>query len=332
MTRKDTLNNLYLKRPEPTGQAAAKSSERVRTGAISAMGASLQEMSENAKQAAQLQKQLAEGEAVISIDPKKVENSRFADRISIDVDPDFDQLVASIAANGQQIPILVRPHPNVPGRYQIAYGRRRCRAAEKLGRDVKAIVRDLSDDEIVVAQGRENLDRKDLSFIEKAFFARNLEDGGCDRHTIVAALATDKSDVSRYIAVARRIPQSLVERIGPAPKAGRARWLALAEELDKRPSLGPLENALAELSASGADSDTRFNAVIRLLQSRVRKPSAGAETWKTPSGKRAARIERRDGRTSLIFEEKVVPEFASYVSGRLDELFEAFQARNGGGE
>lgn len=105
MSRKDAINSLYLKRPE-TSNPAQKSADRVRTGAISAMGASLHEMSENAKQAAHLQKQLAEGEAVISIDPKKVDHSRIADRINIDVDAAFDELVASINEHGQQVPIL----------------------------------------------------------------------------------------------------------------------------------------------------------------------------------------------------------------------------------
>lgn len=333
MSRKDAINNLFLKRPDPVSPATPKGGERVRTGAISAMGASLQEMSENAKQVALLQKQLAEGDAIVSIDPKKVDHSGVADRIPIDVDPAFDQLVASIDENGQQVPILVRPSPDAPGRYQIAYGRRRLRAAEMLGRDVKAIVRNLSDSELIVAQGRENLDRKDLSFIEKAFFARNLEDDGCDRHTIVAALAADKADISRYIAVARRIPDDLVRRIGPAPRAGRARWIALADRLDRRAAVAAAEAFLDDPAMHKVDSDARFNAVLKSLQgSAPRAARAGAAVWKGPSGKRAARIESRDGRTALIFEEKVVPEFARFIADKLDDLFGEFQASGNGEE
>lgn len=332
MSRKDAINSLFLKRPDPVTPAAPKSGERVRTGAISAMGASLQEMTENAKHAALLQKQLAEGDAIISIDPKKIDHSRIADRIPIDVDPAFDQLVESIGENGQQVPILVRPSPDAAGRYQIAYGRRRLRAAEMLGRDVKAIVRSLSDSELIVAQGRENLDRKDLSFIEKAFFARNLEDDGCDRHTIVAALVADKADISRYIAVARKIPDDLVKRIGPAPRAGRARWLALADKLDRRAAVAAAEELLDDPAMRKIDSDARFNAVLKSLQgSQPRASRSSAGIWKGPNGKRAARLETRDGRTALIFEEKVVPEFARFIADKLDDLFGEFQA-NGSGE
>ncbi|SMH26597.1 plasmid partitioning protein RepB [Mesorhizobium australicum] len=332
MSRKDAINNLFLKRPEASGTATPRGSERVRTGAISAMGASLQEMSENAKQAAQLQKQLAEGDAIVSIDPKKIDHSRITDRIPTEVDLAFDQLVASIAENGQQVPVLVRPSPDTPGRYQIAYGRRRLRAAEKLGLGVKAIVRNLSDSDLIVAQGRENLDRKDLSFIEKAFFARNLEDDGCDRHTIISALATDKADISRYIAVARRMPDVLVKKIGPAPKSGRARWLALADKLEQQAALATAERALDDPSLRSADSDTRFDAVLNALQSRKPKVRPSIGVWKAPGGKRGARIEAKDGRTALVFEEKTVPEFAHFVAGKLDDLFNEFQANGSGGE
>ncbi len=332
MSRKDAINNLFLKRPEPSAPATLKPAERVRTGAISAMGASLQEMSENAKQAAQLQKQLAEGDAIVSLDPGKIDPSRIADRIPIDIDPDFEQLVESISENGQQVPILVRPHPASVGRYQIAYGRRRLRAAEKLGLAVKAIVRSLTDNDMIVAQGRENLDRKDLSFIEKAFFARNLEDDGCDRRTIIAALASDKADISRYIAVARRIPEVVVMKIGPAPKSGRARWLALADMLGRQSSITAAERLLEDPALRAADSDARFDAVFRSLQGKGKKSHASAETWKIPGGKRGARIESREGRTALIFEEKIVPNFAQFVAARLDDLFVEFQANSDGGD
>jgi len=332
MSRKDTVNSLFLKRPDPEAAKPQKSGERVRTGAISAMGASLHEMSENAKHAANLQKQLAEGEAVLSLDVAKIDSSRVADRIPIEVDAAFDQLVASIEENGQQVPILVRPHPDVAGRYQIAYGRRRLRAAEVLGRSVKAIVKTLSDSELIVAQGRENLDRKDLSFIEKAFFAKNLEDDGCDRRTIVAALGTDKADVSRYILVARRVPEDIVRKIGPAPKAGRARWLALADALEKQSQINVVEDALEGATLRKADSDTRLNAALQALAGKPRKNLASKDLWKAPNGKRAAHIEARDGRTALVFEDKVVPDFARFISARLDQLYVEFQADGKEGE
>lgn len=333
MSRKDSIDSLFLKKPVANASSAAKSPDRVRTGAISAMGSSLHEMAENAKQATKLQQQLAEGEAVISIDASSIDSSKIADRIPIDIDPDFDALVESIAEHGQQVPILVRPNPQISGRFQIAYGRRRLKAAEKLGRPVRAIVRSLSDSQLYIAQGRENLDRKDLSFIEKAFFAKNLEENGCDRATIISALATDKADVSRYIAVARQLPENLVKFIGPAPKAGRARWMALVEHLATPDRVTAAYELLSRYSEERLGSDARLDSLLRALNETIKKNRvAKAESWKTPSGKRGARIESKAGKTTITFEDKAVPDFALFVSGKLDELYKDFREYRGEGD
>src|SRR5690606_34176545 len=154
------------------------------------------------------------------------------------------------------------PSPAAQGRFQIAYGRRRLRALDRLAQPVKAVVRDLSDDEMVVAQGRENLDRADLSFIEKALFAKRLEDAGYERSVTMAALATDKSDLSRYISIARRIPEELARNIGPAVKAGRARWQKLAEAIDKPKTASKIDEVVVSERFQSADSDARFNIVF----------------------------------------------------------------------
>ncbi len=328
MSRKDAIDSLYLKKREPASGEAERSSERVRSGAIGAMGASLKQMTDGAKLATRLQEQLEKGDVVVEVQPDVIDHSPVADRIPIDVDPAFDELVKSISENGQQVPILVRPSPSTRGRFQIAYGRRRLRAAQLLGQPVKAIIRNLTDSELIVAQGRENLDREDLSFIEKAFFAKNLEDSGCDRPTIIAALCSDKADVSRYLAVARRVPERLVKRIGPAPKAGRARWMALADKLDKAGDDVDFEGVLNDEKLASAGSDARFQAVLRSLEAKgARSKKSRAEVWKTPSGKRAAHVEARNGKTALVFEDKVVPEFAQFVSAKLDNLYREFSSQ-----
>lgn len=332
MSRRDAIDSLFLKKPTPTDKTAAdRSTVRVRTGAISAMGTSLQEMADGAKATVRLQEQLAEGQAVVSLDPSVVEGSAIADRLPVDIDPGFDQLVASIAENGQQVPILVRPHPGTSGRFQIAYGRRRLRAAQKLGRDVRAIVQALSDSELVIAQGRENLDRSDLSFIERALFARRLDDAGFDRSTIIAALASDKADVSRYIAVARSIPESLAARIGPAPKAGRSRWNALAEGVARPKAAEVIEALLATDRFLRGDSDARFSLVLNAVTPPTKTSPPKAKAWSTPAGKKAARIEKGPDRLTLIFDEKQAPAFGDFVAAQLDGLYTRFLEANDGG-
>ena len=158
--------------------------------------------------------------AVLDIAPDLIDASFIQDRLETTAD-ELASLTDSIRERGQLIPILVRPHPEHTGRYQIAYGRRRLAAARTLGRPVRATVKQLSDDELVVAQGQENIERKDLSYIERALFAAKLEDRGFPRQTIMSAVSTDKASLSKLISVATRIPRDILEAIGPAPKIGR---------------------------------------------------------------------------------------------------------------
>lgn len=141
---------------------------------------------------------------------------------------DLDALAASIRDHGQQVPVMLRHSPSHEGRYDVVYGRRRAAALRRLGLPVRAMVRDLDDHSLIVAQGQENSARRDLSFIEKARFAASMQRMGFDRQVICDALSIDKTVVSRMLAVVDRVPEEVLQAIGPAPLAGRDRWLALA--------------------------------------------------------------------------------------------------------
>lgn len=325
VSRKEAINTLFLKKTEggSESRSPAKNPERVRTGAIGAMGTSLHELAQEARAATKLQEQLNAGEHVVHIDPSLIDASPIADRLPNEKDPAFRDLLESISDHGQQVPILVRPSPDTKGRYQIAYGRRRLRAVEELGRKIKAVVRTLSNEELVVAQGRENLDRADLSFIEKALFAKHLEDAGYERTIILAALATDKADLSRYISVARRIPEQLARMIGPAPKVGRSRWLKLAE-LIEAPEANDKIRALGQSDRFRVqNSGERFSQVFHAV-SPAQGKAARARTWSNPQGKSAARIVQQGQQTTIAFNERTVPFFAEFVTMRLDALYQEF--------
>ena len=198
MNRKDTLRALLGSSTSAPEKEEAPASDirpvpeqpqsRVGAGAVRAMGLSLQKLTAEADRGRVLQAQLEGGSNVVEIDPDCIDPSFISDRLSPADDNSFRELVESIATHGQQVPILVRPHPNQPGRYQIAYGHRRVRAASTLKKKVRAIIRALTNAELVIAQGKENLERRDLSFIERALFAKALEDEGFERATVIAAL------------------------------------------------------------------------------------------------------------------------------------------------
>jgi ParB family chromosome partitioning protein len=325
MSRKDTVEALFKGRlGAPNAPSAVERGERVRTGAISAMGASLAQLSENAKTVARLQDQISGGDRVLELDPADVDASLVSDRLMIEVDPTFEALVVSMAESGQQVPILVRPHPTEAGRYQAAYGHRRLRAASRLKIKVQAVVRTLSDADLVVAQGKENLERRDLSFIERAWFARRLEDRGFDRSVVIAALSCDKADVSRYVAMARAIPEIIAISIGPAPKAGRARWAELAEKLQQGDAVATAEALIRQTEFLSLDSDQRFARLLEVLRPAVEHKKT-QEMWVAKDGRKVARVQRGTERVVLAFDEKVAPAFGDYVLRQLDALLAAYE-------
>lgn len=166
--------------------------------------------------------------AVKELDPALIDDGGPRDRLSIS-DTDVAELAESMRLHGQQVPIMVRPLPDAPGRYRIVYGRRRLRALKLIGMPAKALVRSLTDEQAILAQGQENSLRLDPSFIEKALFVAELANAGYDSAVILDALAIDKPMLSRMTKVARSIPPGVIHFVGPAHGIGRRRWEELAD-------------------------------------------------------------------------------------------------------
>jgi ParB family chromosome partitioning protein len=291
-----------------------------RGGAVGAMSRSLHQISTEREE---LEARIAAGQNVIDLDPTLIDGSFISDRMEAR-DDGHGALLESIREYGQQVPILVRPHPNSRGRYQIAYGHRRARVMLDLKRPVRAVIRAMSDDELVVAQGQENNARKDLSFIERATFAFRLEERGFGRETIMAALAVDKTELSRLISVSKTISPLVVSAIGPAPAAGRRRWMELAERIKGHGADQVLSQLLRDPTFLGDHSDERFRRLFAALAPRHTK-QVPPDHWIDEQGKKVARIERGEGRFLLSLDERLAPSFGDFIVRRLPELYRAFR-------
>lgn len=89
---------------------------------------------------------------------------------------ELEELAQSIREKGVLQPILVRPAV-FAGEYQIVAGERRWRAAQRAGvRAIPALVRSLSDEEVLEIAIVENIQRTDLSALEEAQGYRTLID------------------------------------------------------------------------------------------------------------------------------------------------------------
>jgi ParB family transcriptional regulator, chromosome partitioning protein len=311
---------------------------RTASGAVKAMGLSLGGMSREIEDARRLKESLEGVERVVELDPALVETSFVEDRLShaSGLDEDFENLVESIRQNGQQVPVLVRPHPEKPGHYQTAYGHRRLRAAQHIGRPVHAIVRALSDAQLVLAQGKENTERRDLSFIERAFFARNLVERGFERGLVQDALSIDKAEMTRFLQVAGSVPYPIVRAIGPAPKIGRPRWVRFAELLKASEAQAAALNEITLEAFSTCDSNGRFNRLFERLLKRVEpvaltpRKIAPAVDKKSAGTGVIAHVNMEEGRQVLTFSEHMPQGFAAYVAEELETLLARYNSRSNG--
>jgi ParB family transcriptional regulator, chromosome partitioning protein len=238
-------------------EAGSVSPPRVK--AIGNLGALLSDMSHEARRAADLQRDLAEAERVVEIEPSLIDPSPIRDRLEDPTSEDDLALLESISRDGQRVPALLRPHPSSPGRYITIFGHRRIAQVRKLGRLVRAIIADMKEEDAFVAQGQENNARLNTSFIERAMFAKRLNDRGMKIVRIADALNVVKSVVSESIAVAAALPEALLEAIGPAPAVGRARWQALAKRIEHDVDW---RSIVGDSSFATLPSNQRFERII----------------------------------------------------------------------
>ena len=106
------------------------------------------------------------------------------------------ELAASIEARGVIQPIIVRPMPS--GGYQLVAGERRWRAAQRAQlHEIPALIRDLSEREVMALALIENLQREDLNPIEEArAYHRLAEEEGLTQTEIARMVDKSRSHVA----------------------------------------------------------------------------------------------------------------------------------------
>ena len=310
--------------PVPTEAAVAEARPRFpNTGAMSGVKSTLRDLSSN---------------AVREIDPAMIDDGGPKDRLAI-VDADVADLAESIRLHGQQVPIMVRPLADTPGHYRIVYGRRRLRALRLVGISAKALVRSLTDEQAILAQGQENNLRLDPSFIEKALFATELTETGYDQSIILDALAIDKPMLSRMTKVARIIPKDVIQCIGAAHGIGRRRWEDLADlARDKNLDLSSLTSSVLDYAAS-LTSESRFAQLADAAIEAAKKYDAiPSDTPVIPvrhaDGTRIAEIRHSSRALTIKFIASDEPAFIRWIrenaEGELTRLYETWKSATDG--
>ncbi|AYG70226.1 MULTISPECIES: plasmid partitioning protein RepB [unclassified Rhizobium] len=264
---------------------------------------------------------------VQDLDPQIIDPSPYPDRLPDDHPHDFERFKRSIEEEGQKIPIQVRRHPSSADRYQVVYGHRRWRAALELGRSVRAIEVEISDLDLVLAQGIENASRQDLTWIERALFASRMDDAGIKARHIYAALSIEDAELARMRSVYRAVPADVIEAIGRAPKIGRPRWLELAKTVSERQdALQAVRAALSNASEAKDTSDERFQLALNAI-----KPRSGSRNIQVPisdaSGTKLGACVILPREMRISGEGKLGIEFIKFVEEELPDLVERFARR-----
>ena len=286
---------------------------------------------------------------VWELDPATIVDDRLSDRL----DPsDVHDLRDAIETNGQTVPILVRRHPSDPDRFLLVYGRRRLeaiRGSDKVTK-VRALVASLDDDAALRAQISENMARRDLSFIERALFARELVETGFGNQSQVAEVLTvTKSSVSMALAIVETVSPDLAQAIGPAHGIGRPKWEALGRMIE---DTGADRKALITIADQAHDKATvaliadgigalddpsvlAFEAVQAALAKRHRpaaRASASARTSGTSlslAGRRGGTVKRTAKGVSINIENSA---FADWIEAEaqalIDELHDRWTQRS----
>jgi ParB family chromosome partitioning protein len=128
----------------------------------------------------------------------------------------LDDLAASIKQYGILEPIIVRP---VNSHFEVVVGERRYRAAQQAGLDeVPVIVRDYNDDEVMEINLVENVQREDLSAVEKAKLCQELRQRYPDKYVgwdVIAERIGVEVDTVRAWVRTLNLPEEIQEKIAP---------------------------------------------------------------------------------------------------------------------
>lgn len=144
---------------------------------------------------------------------------------------ELEELASSIRSNGILQPLLLRPDPNEPGCFQIVAGERRWRAAQAASlHEAPAVVRELTDVQVLEAAIIENVQRADLNPIEEASgYAQLIERFGHSQTKLAESMGKSRSHIANTLRLLN-LPEAVRDHVSAGRlSAGHARALVTAE-------------------------------------------------------------------------------------------------------
>lgn len=173
---------------------------------------------------------------------------------------ELEDLAQSIKEHGVVQPIVVRPAPGQPDRFELIAGERRWRASQRAGVDtIPIILRDVDDRVALEIAIIENVQRADLNAVEEALGYQQLIDNhDYTQNDLAQVIGKSRSHVANTLRLLK-LPAKVQEFISDgALSAGHARSLItmenpteLAEKIVKEGLSVRQVEALAQAEARG---------------------------------------------------------------------------------
>ncbi|TIS46539.1 MAG: ParB/RepB/Spo0J family partition protein, partial [Mesorhizobium sp.] len=143
---------------------------------------------------------------------------------------ELTDLAQSIREHGVVQPVVARPSPSQPGRYEIIAGERRWRAAQRAGlTEIPLIVRDVNDRTALELAIIENVQRADLNPVEEAQgYQQLIDEHGYTQADLGQVIGKSRSHVANTLRLLK-LPDVIRDMlVDGALSAGHARTLVTA--------------------------------------------------------------------------------------------------------
>ncbi|TPI75444.1 ParB/RepB/Spo0J family partition protein [Mesorhizobium sp. B2-8-9] len=147
-------------------------------------------------------------------------------------DAELTDLAQSIREHGVVQPVVARPSPSQPGRYEIIAGERRWRAAQRAGlTEIPLIVRDVNDRTALELAIIENVQRADLNPVEEAQgYQQLIDEHGYTQADLGQVIGKSRSHVANTLRLLK-LPNVIHDMLVDGDlSAGHARTLVTAED------------------------------------------------------------------------------------------------------
>ena len=171
------------------------------------------------------------GRPARAIPVELIDPGRFQPRRQFDKD-ELAALTQSVRAHGVLQPILVRHHPDNPGRYELIAGERRWLAAQAAQlHEIPALIKDLGDKDVLEIALVENIQREDLTPLEEAAaYQRLIAEFGHTQEDLGEAVGKSRSHIANTLRLLQ-LPDAVKGLINTGQlSAGHARALLAAKD------------------------------------------------------------------------------------------------------